>query len=385
MYGVTFSMGSLKVPRFAFPGPPRIEFAMPSPTEQQVLTALATIVDPDLGRDVVSLGMIKDLRISDAGEVGFTFELTTPACPVRDRFKTQAQEAVGALPGVASVDVKMTANVRPGFMRQASEMLPGVRQTIAVASGKGGVGKSTVAVNLAAALRQSGARVGLLDADIYGPSVPGLTGVREQPKVVDQKLVPLQAYGLSLMSMGFLGGADKAMIWRGPMVSRAIQQMMSDVTWGELDYLVIDLPPGTGDASLTIAQSVPLTGVVIVATPQDLALDIAVKALQMFRSLNVTPLGLVENMSWYVCPDCGHEHHVFGHGGAERAAQRLGVPFLGGIPLHEDVRVEADGGSPIVVSRPDSPAAKAFRALAEQVAARTSIQSFRQLPVINVR
>jgi ATP-binding protein involved in chromosome partitioning len=357
---------------------------MPALNEQQVLTALATIVDPDLGRDVVSLGMIKDLRISAAGEVAFTFELTTPACPVRDRFKTQAEEAVGAL-GASRVDVKMTANVRPGFMRQASEMLPGVKQTIAVASGKGGVGKSTVAVNLAAALRLSGASVGLLDADIYGPSVPALTGVREQPKVIDQKIVPLQAYGISLMSMGFLGGGDKAMIWRGPMVSRAIQQMMGDVTWGELDYLVIDLPPGTGDASLTIAQSIPLTGVAIVATPQDLALDIAVKALQMFRSLNVTPLGLVENMSWYVCPECGHEHHVFGHGGAERAAQRLGVPFLGAIPLHEDIRVESDGGAPIVVSRPDGPAAKAFREVASQIAARTSIQSFRQLPVINVR
>ncbi len=358
---------------------------MPGPTEQQVLSALATIVDPDLSRDVVSLGMIKDLRISDAGEVAFTFELTTPACPVRDRFQTQAEEAIGALPGVSGVSVRMTANVRPGFMRQASEMLPGVKQTIAVASGKGGVGKSTVAVNLAAALHRSGAKVGLLDADIYGPSVPALTGMQEQPRVVNQKLVPLQAYGLKLMSIGFIGGADKTMIWRGPMVSKAIQQMMADVSWGELDYLVIDLPPGTGDASLTIAQSIPLTGVAIVATPQDLALDIAVKALQMFRTLNVTPLGMIENMSWYICPHCGHEHHVFGHGGAERAAHRLGVPFLGAIPLHEDIRVESDSGAPIVVSRPDSPAAKAFTDLAAQVAARTSIQSFRQLPVINVR
>jgi len=359
---------------------------MPAPSEPQVLAALAEIVDPDLGRDVVSLGMIKDLRISDAGEVAFTFELTTPACPVRDRFKSQAEEAVMALPGVSRADIRMTANVRPGFMRQqASEMLPGVKQTIAIASGKGGVGKSTVAVNLAAALHQAGARVGLLDADIYGPSVPGLTGTQDQPKVVDEKLVPLRSYGLQLMSIGFLGGADKAMIWRGPMVSRAIQQMMSDVAWGELDYLVIDLTPGTGDASLTIAQSVPLTGVAIVATPQALALDIAVKALQMFRSLNVTPLGLIENMSWYVCPECGHEHHVFGHGGAERAARRLGVPFLGALPLAEDIRVESDSGAPIVVSRPDSPAARAFADVASQIAARTSIQSFRQLPVINVR
>src|SRR3989441_5777188 len=331
---------------------------MAGPSSQQVLDALGRIKDPDLGRDVVSLGMIKELDVSPQGKVSFTFELTTPACPVRDRFKSQAEDAVGEIPGVTGVEVRMTANVRPAFMRpKPSEVLPGVKQTIAVASGKGGVGKSTVAVNLAAALHQSGARVGLLDADIYGPSVPGLTGVHEQPKVVDQKLIPLHAYGLSLMSMGFLGGADKAMIWRGPMVSRAIQQMMSDVSWGELDYLVIDLPPGTGNASLTIAQSVPLTGVVIVATPQDLALAIAGKALQMFRTLNVTPLGLIENMSWFVCPEGGHEHHIFGHGGAERAAQRLGVPFLGAIPLHEDIRVESDGGAPIVVSRQDSPAA----------------------------
>jgi ATP-binding protein involved in chromosome partitioning len=357
---------------------------MPAPSEQQVLAALSTIVDPDLGRDVVSLGMIKDLRISSAGEVAFTFELTTPACPVRDRFKTQAEESVGALDGVSGVAVKMTANVRP-VMRQPSEMLPGVKQTIAVASGKGGVGKSTVAVNLAAALQRSGARVGLLDADIYGPSVPALTGMQAQPKVVDQKLVPLQAYGLSLMSIGFIAGSDKAMVWRGPMVARFIEQLMGDVRWGELDYVVIDLPPGTGDASLTLAQSIPLSGVVIVATPQDLALNIALRALRMFRDLNVTPLGLVENMSWYVCPECGHEHHVFGHGGVERAAHRLGVPFLGAIPLHEDIRVESDGGAPIVVSRPDSPAAKAFTDLASQVAARTSIQSFRRLPVINVR
>ncbi|HLH70115.1 MAG TPA: Mrp/NBP35 family ATP-binding protein [Candidatus Dormibacteraeota bacterium] len=358
---------------------------MPGPSREQVLHALATIIDPDLGRDVVSLGMIKDLRISDAGEVAFTFELTTPACPVRERFQTMAREALMQLEGVTAVDVRMTANVRSAFPRQREDLLPGVRQTIAVASGKGGVGKSTVAVNLAAALAGTGARTGLLDADIYGPSVPTLTGVREEPRVVEGKVVPLEAYGLKLMSMGFLAGADKAMVWRGPMVSRAIEQLMTDVRWGELDYLVIDLPPGTGDASLTVAQQVPLTGVVIVATPQDLALEIAMKALQMFRKLNVTALGLVENMSWFVCPNCGHEHHVFGHGGAERAAQRLGVPFLGGIPLDEEIRVEADAGAPVVVSRPDSPGARAFRDLASQVAARTSIQSFRRLPVINVR
>src|SRR5437016_2513733 len=367
---------------------------MAVPSEKEVLGALAEIVDPDLGRDVVSLGMIKDLRVSEAGQVAFTFELTTPACPVRDRFKTMAEERVGALAGVASVDVKMTANVRPGVLRQQTDILPGVKQTIAVASGKGGVGKSTVAVNLAAALAASGAEVGLLDADIHGPTVPGMTGSSEQPDVKDvrgpdgemaKKLIPLQAYGLKLMSMGLLAGSDKAMVWRGPMVSRAIEQFMTDVHWGNLDYLVIDLPPGTGDASLTVAQRIPLTGVAIVATPQDIALNIAVKALQMFRSLNVTPLGLIENMSWFVCPECGHEHHVFGHGGAERAAQRLGVPFLGGIPLDSAIREEADRGAPIVISQPDSSAAKAFRDVASQIAARTSIQSFRRLPVINVR
>jgi ATP-binding protein involved in chromosome partitioning len=356
-----------------------------APTAEQVLAALSQIIDPDLGRDVVSLGMIKDLRIDGDGEVAFTFELTTPACPVRDRFRNQAEQIVRALPGVSAVEVEMTANVRPAMMRpQASEMLPGVRQTIAVASGKGGVGKSTVAVNLAAALSQSGARVGLLDADIYGPSVPGMTGVTDQPQVVERKIEPFQAHGLQLMSMGLLAPDGRAMVWRGPMVSRAIQQMLADVSWGELDYLVIDLPPGTGDASLTIAQSVPLTGVVIVATPQDIALTIAVKALEMFRALNVVPLGLIENMSWFVCPDCGNEHHIFGHGGAERAAERLGVPYLGAIPLEAAIRDEADRGRPIVVSQPESKGAQAFRDAASQVAARTSIQSFRRLPVINV-
>ena len=351
------------------------------------MKALSTIIDPDLGRDVVSLGMIKNLRIEPAGKVSFTFELTTPACPVRDRFKDQAEQAVRAVPGVLDLDIQMAANVRRagGTRAQGQELIPGVKQTVAIASGKGGVGKSTVAVNIAAALAATGARVGLLDADIYGPSVPSLTGMSQQPRVVHQKLVPLEAYGIELMSIGLLTSSEQAMVWRGPMVSRAIQQLLSDVSWGELDYLIIDLPPGTGDASLTIAQAVPLTGVAIVATPQDVALDIAVKALQMFRQLNVTPLGLIENMSWFVCPNCGHEHHILGHGGAQRAAQRLGVAYLGAIPLEESIRDEADRGSPIVVARPDSAGALAFRDLAEQVAARVSVQSFRRLPVINVR
>lgn len=356
------------------------------PSPDKVLAVLAAIQDPDLGRDVVSLGMIKDLVVGADGRVSFTFELTTPACPVRDRFQTLARKLVEDIPGVTAVDLKMTANVRSAFNgRQPGQVLPGVKQVIAVASGKGGVGKSTVAINLACALGMTGARVGLLDADIYGPSIPGMLGVQDQPKVLEQKLVPLQAFGLKLMSIGFLAGADKAMVWRGPMVSRAIEQMLSDVHWGELDYLVIDLPPGTGDASLTLAQAIPLAGVAIVCTPQTAALSIAVKALQMFRGLNVTPLGLVENMSWFVCGRCNEEHHIFDHGGAERAARRIGVPYLGGIPLEKAIREEADAGAPVVVSRPDTAGARAFRDVASAVAARVSVQSSRQLPVINVR
>lgn len=355
------------------------------PNRDQVLSVLSAIKDPDLGRDVVSLGMIKDLAITEAGRVSFTFELTTPACPVRDRFQALARDLVSGIPGVTAVDLKMTANVRSPFLAGAREpAIPGVKHVIAVASGKGGVGKSTVAVNLAASLRLSGARAGLLDADIYGPSVPGMVGLSGSPQVQGQKLVPLQAHGMPVMSIGLLAGADKAMVWRGPMVSRAIEQMLGDVLWGELDYLVVDLPPGTGDASLTLAQAVPLSGVVIVCTPQEAALKIAVKALQMFRGLNVPPLGLIENMSWFVC-SCGEEHHVFDHGRAESEARRLGVAFLGAIPMEREIREEADAGVPIVISRPDTAGAQAMRRVASATAARLSVQSFRQLPVINVR
>ena len=347
---------------------------------------LAAIEDPDLHRDVVSLGMIKDLDVSDQGRVSFTFELTTPACPVRDRFQNLARQLVSDIPGVTAVDLKMTAQVRAAFNgRLPTAAIPGVKHVIAVGSGKGGVGKSTVAVNLAASLRLAGARVGLLDADIYGPSVPGMLGVTAQPQVREQRLVPLEAYGMQVISIGLLAGSDKAMVWRGPLVSRAIEQMLGDVWWDELDYLVVDLPPGTGDASLTLAQAVPLTGIAIVCTPQETALRIALKALQMFRGLNVPALGLIENMSWFVCDGCGKEHYVFDHGKAERSAQRLGVPYLGAIPIEGSIREEADAGVPVVVSRPDTAGAQALIKVASALAARVSVQSFRQLPVISVR
>ncbi len=356
------------------------------PNREDVLAVLSAIKDPDLGRDVVSLGMIKDLAVSGEGKVSFTFELTTPACPVRDRFETLANKLVSEIPGVTAVDLRMTANVRVPFNGAVrSGAIPGVKHVIAVGSGKGGVGKSTVAVNVAASLRLSGASVGLLDADIYGPSVPGMLGVSDSPQVRDMKLVPLEAFGLKMISIGLLAGADKAMVWRGPMVARAIEQMLTDVLWGELDYLVVDLPPGTGDASLTLAQAVPLSGVAIVCTPQETAMRIALKALQMFRGLNVPPLGLIENMSWFVCGRCGEEHHVFDHGRAESAARRLGVPYLGAIPIESAIREESDAGVPVVVSRPDTTGAQALGKVASAIAARVAVQSFRQLPVINVR
>src|SRR5260370_14159105 len=280
----------------------------------------------------------------------------------------------------------MTANVRVPFNGAVrSGAIHGVKHVIAVGSGKGGVGKSTVAVNVAASLRLSGASVGLLDADIYGPSVPGMLGVSDSPQVRDMKLVPLEAFGLKMISIGLVAGADKAMVWRGPMVARAIEQMLTDVVWGELDYVVVDLPPGTGDASLTLAQAVPLSGVAIVCTPQETAMRIALKALQMFRGLNVPPLGLIENMSWFVCGRCGEEHHVFDHGRAESAARRLGVPYLGAIPSESAIREESEAGVPVVVSRPDTTGAPALGKVASAIAARVAVQSFRQLPVINVR
>jgi ATP-binding protein involved in chromosome partitioning len=349
------------------------------------------VQDPELGRDVVSLGMIKDLRLTtvDAGtNVSFTFELTTPACPMRSQLEQMVRQAVSSLPGIASVDVRMSASVRGAAGRatadhgQEQPLLPGVRNTVAIASGKGGVGKSTVAANLAVALAQTGAKVGLLDADIYGPSIPTLMGTQQKPLFDGKQLIPVEAHGVKLMSLGFLMDDNSPVIWRGPLVASAVRQLLSDVDWGDLDYLLIDLPPGTGDAQLTLAQSIPLTGVAIVTTPQDVALHIATKALEMFQRLHVPVLGILENMSFFVCPSCGHESHIFAHGGGEAAAQRLRVPYLGSIPLHEAIRVTGDEGTPVVIAQPAAPEAEAFVKAARSLAGQVSVRAARTIPVL---
>lgn len=353
-------------------------------TREEVLRALASLRDPDLGRDVVSLGMIKDLAIA-GGRVSFTFELTTPACPVKAQFETSARELVGALPGVTQLEVRMTSNVRP-TNGGTGGLLPGVKNTVAIASGKGGVGKSTVSANLAVALAAEGARVGLLDADIYGASIPAVMGTADWPELDTdtEKLLPVRAHGVELISMAILTeSGGEAVVWRGPMVGKVVTQMLSDVAWGELDYLLVDLPPGTGDASLSLAQAVPLTGVAVVCTPQRMAVDIAVKAAAMFRQLNVPVLGLIENMSYYEC-ECGRRHHPFSTGGAKTASAELGIPFLGALPLDDVIREGADAGRPAAAVA-GSPQATAFRELARRLAAQISIRAYRRLPVIQVR
>ncbi len=340
--------------------------------EQSVLDALSHVQEPELHRDLVTLKMIKDIKIQ-GDAVNFTVVLTTPACPLRGQIETEAKAAVAAL-GAKQVSIKWDANV-PSDSRIIGKLNIPVRSTIAIASGKGGVGKSTVAVNLAVALAQAGAQVGLMDADIYGPNIPMMMGVNEQPKARDEKIIPLQAHGVKLMSMGFLVPPEQAVIWRGPMLHSAIRQFLSDVDWGPLDYLVIDLPPGTGDAQLTLIQSVPLTGGVVVATPQDVALSDVVRGVSMFRKLEVPVLGIVENMSYFLCPHCGERTDIFAHGGAKKMAEKFEVPFLGEIPLDPAIRIGGDTGKPVTVTNPDSALAKSFRAFAEQVAAAVSVMN----------
>ncbi|MFN7951980.1 MAG: iron-sulfur cluster carrier protein ApbC [bacterium] len=342
-------------------------------TERAVLDALRRVQDPDLHRDIVELGFVKNLTIA-GGKVRFAIELTTPACPVKDRLRDEAEAAVRTVAGVTEVDVTMTANTR-GRSLQHQRMLPGVKNPIAVASGKGGVGKSTTAVNLALALQQTGASVGLLDADIYGPSVPIMLGIDERPGMVGQRLMPIERYGLRVMSMGFLITESTPVVWRGPMVHNILQQFLTQVEWGELDYLVIDLPPGTGDAQLTLTQTAPLAGAVIVTTPQDVALADAVKGLTMFTKVNVPVLGIVENMSYFLCPHCNERSEIFGYGGGRRKAMELGVPFLGEIPIVGAIREGGDNGRPVVMAEPSSPVAKVYGEVAGALAARLSIMN----------
>jgi ATP-binding protein involved in chromosome partitioning len=346
-------------------------------TEQDVLGALRPIVDPDFGRSIVDLGFIKDLRI-DGAKVAFAIELTTPACPVKAEFERSARERVGALPGVSEVAVTMTANTRgskgAAAQQPQGDVLPGVANVIAVASGKGGVGKSTVAVNLALALRESGARVGLMDADVYGPSLPLLTGTTGRPQTRDKKILPQQGYGLKLMSMGFFVDEGSPVIWRGPMVHGLVRQFLTDVEWGELDYLVVDMPPGTGDAALTLTQQAPLAGAVIVTTANDLSLVDARKGLAMFEKVSVPVLGIVENMSFFVPPDLpDHKYWIFGKGGGARVARELGVDFLGEIPIDARIVEGGDIGKPILAYAPDSPPAVALREIAEKIVRRLAV------------
>ncbi len=347
---------------------------MSTPSEAQVLDALRPIIDPDFRRSIVDLGFVKNVRIAD-GAVSFAIELTTPACPVKAEFERAARERVAALPGVTKVDVTMTANTRGGSAKPREEaVLPGVKNVIAVASGKGGVGKSTTAVNLALALRESGASVGVMDADVYGPSLPLLLGVNGRPESTEKRIQPLEAYGMRVMSMGFFVNENSPVIWRGPMVHGLIRQFLTDVDWGELDYLVIDLPPGTGDAALTLTQQAPLSGAVIVTTANDLSVIDARKGLRMFEKVAVPVLGIVENMSFFVPPDLpDRRYYIFGKDGGKRVADELGVDFLGEVPIDARVVEGGDAGRPIVMHAPESEAAQAFRRLAGEVARRLAV------------
>ncbi|HEU0216868.1 MAG TPA: Mrp/NBP35 family ATP-binding protein [Stellaceae bacterium] len=367
-------------------------------SEQQILDALRQVRDPDKGRDIVSLNMVTGMVIRE-GNVGFAIEVEPERGPRLEPLRKAAEQAVEILPGVVSVTAVLTAESRPPAQRPAPHAhghqhpqgqrapqqqrgaVPGVSAIVAVASGKGGVGKSTVAANLALGLKANGLAVGVLDADIYGPSMPRMLGISGKPQMEDSKtLRPMENYGIKCMSMGFLVPEETAMIWRGPMVMSALNQMLRDVLWAPLDILVVDLPPGTGDAQLTMAQQVPLAGAVIVSTPQDIALIDARRGLSMFQKVDVPVLGIIENMSYFLCPHCGERSDIFSHGGARREAERLGVEFLGEVPLDLVIRETSDEGRPVTVSEPGSPHAQLFREIAAKVWAKVSDEGARRAP-----
>ena len=359
---------------------------MLSLTESAVLDALRAVKDPDLHKDIVALGFVKNLAI-DGGRVAFTIELTTPACPVKDLMRDQAHAAVTAIAGVTNVAIEMTASVRANDRPELGRApVDGVKNIIAVGAGKGGVGKTTVAVNLAVALARRGSRVALLDGDMYGPNVPIMMGVKTRLETDGEKIMPAERYGVQRVSMGFLTEDDAPVIWRGPMLHGAITQFFRDVRWADVDYLVVDMPPGTGDVALSLSQSVPVAGAVLVTTPQSVSLADTRRAVQMYRKLNIPALGLIENMSFFTCPGCGKETDLFGRGGGERLAADLTVPFLGSIPLYEPVRRGGDDGVPIVIGEPQSPPALAIMSVAERVAQQVSIASYsrRAIPLRQV-
>ncbi len=359
-------------------------------TRDDVIAALSTVQEPELGGDLVSRNMIRNVEI-DGSKVTFTVVLTTPACPLKNVIQKECETAIQKkLPGVGPIKINWDADIsvarRPGTTgasEPAAPLLPGVKNIIAISSGKGGVGKSTVSVNIAVALAQEGARVGLLDADVYGPNIPIMMGTQDRPKLIgENRIMPLERHGVKMMSIGFLVPAGSSMTWRGPMVHGALQQLMRDVEWGPLDYFIVDMPPGTGDAQLTMTQSVQLAGAVIVSTPQDVAFGDAVRGLAMFQQMHVPILGLIENMSYFVCPHCGMRSEIFDHGHIAQEAKRRNMPFLGEIPLETAVRIGGDTGVPIVVSDPESPVAQSFKSAARNMAARISVLANRKLPVI---
>jgi ATP-binding protein involved in chromosome partitioning len=345
--------------------------------EKLILESLRQIQDPDLHKDIVTLGFVRDIKIT-GGDVSFRIVLTTPACPVKAEMESAAREIVGALQGVTSVAVTMDAEVPKGRGLGEKLVIEGVRNIVAVSSGKGGVGKSTVAVNLAVSLALDGARVGLMDADVYGPNVPIMLGASDaRPEVDVNKLVPIEAFGVKLMSMALLQPGDKPMIVRGPILHGLVKQFLSDVKWGELDYLIVDMPPGTGDVQLSLAQLVPVQGAVLVTTPQDVAIADVRRALRMFETVAIPVLGIVENMSYFIAPDTGTRYNIFGEGGGQKLSNMYRVPFLGAVPLGIEVREGGDKGVPVVVGQPDSPQAQAFRRVSEEVARQVSIEAMK--------
>ncbi len=340
----------------------------------QVLEKLSTVIDPDLKKDIVSMGMIKDLELTD-GNLKFTLELTTPACPFNVEIEDDVRKVIGEITDLKNFDMNVTAKVMEGRSLEDDTGMTSVKNIIGVASGKGGVGKSTVSLNLALALQQTGAKVGLLDADIYGPSIPLMLGMKDGfMEVEDNKLQPAEANGLKVVSFGFFAEqSHQAAIYRGPIISGILKQFLVDTNWSDLDYLIVDLPPGTGDIPLTLAQTIPITGILVVTTPQDVASNVATKAIGMFEKLNVPILGVVENMSHFICPDCDNKHYIFGDGGAKKISEEYNMPFLGEIPLNSGIMSGSDLGKPIMITNPDSPSAVAFRTSAKNIAAQCSI------------